>query len=179
MYSFNDFNQQSITHKNVFGTLNARTAFSANLGSEYNIIGSSMQGYFSTYIKNGSLKGIDGLQNISKYIFKNRDFSDIQFADLRNKANIQGTLLDIDTLNIFSSVLTLFVEGNYDFKNVNTDLLVTVPFSNLKKMDAKDRMQQADSVARSGHNLVLRAYNTTDGGIKIAPVIFGKKKREK
>jgi len=137
-----------------------------------------MKGTIDTKIKNGSLKDVEGLEKISKYIFKNRDFSNIQFADLHNHSTINGTMLNIDTLNIFSSVLTMFIEGSYDFNETNTNLLITIPFSNLKKMEASERMSQADSVARKGGNLVLRATNGDDGNLKIAPVIFGKKKKK-
>jgi hypothetical protein len=46
-------------------------------------------------------------------------------------------------------------------------------------MDAEERMQQSDSTAKKGGSLVIRATNTTDGNLKLSPVIFGKKKKEK
>jgi len=178
MYSFDNFSQQAVTNKNITGTLTSFATFKASIDKNYHVIGSTMQGNLSTKIKNGSLQNMEALEKISQYIFKNRDFSDIQFADIRNHATLNGTELDIDTLNIFSSVITLFMSGNYDFNKKNTDLLVTVPFSNLKKMDASERMALSDSAARKGGNVSLRATNGNDGSLKISPVIFGKKKKK-
>ncbi|MFI5134812.1 MAG: AsmA-like C-terminal region-containing protein [Chitinophagales bacterium] len=179
MYSFDNFNQSAITDKNISGTLTATASLNSSLNKNYKIIGSTMKGNIDTKIRNGSLKNIEGLEKITKYVFKNRDFSNIQFADLHNYATLNGTLLDIDTLSIFSSVITLFIEGTYDFNKTNTNLLVTIPFSNLKKMESEERMSQTDSTARKGGNLMLRATNAGDGGLKITPVIFGKKKKAK
>lgn len=179
MYSFNNFNQSTITNKNITGTVSTSVSFTANIDKNYRIIGSSMNGDLRTKVKNGSLNNVDGLQKISKYIFKNRDFSSIEFADINNHAKLKGTVLDIDTLNIFSSVITLFISGTYDFNKTNTDLLVTVPFSNLKKMEATERMALTDSAARKGGNVTLRASYNKDGELKIAPVVFGKKEPKK
>jgi hypothetical protein len=179
MNSFNNFNQSTITSKNISGTVSTSVSFSAMIDKNYRIIGSSMSGDLRTRVKSGSLKDVDGLQKISKYIFKDRDFSNIEFADINNHARLQGTVLDIDTLSIFSTVITLFVSGTYDFNKTNTDLLITVPFNNLKKMEASERMGLSDSAARKGGNVTLRATYGKDGDLKMAPVVFGISKKEK
>ena len=179
MYSFDNFSQKAITNKNIFGTLTATANLSGMLDENYNFIGSSLRGTLSTKVKNGSLKDVGGFEKITKYVFKNRDFSDIQFRDIYNHATLTGSVVDIDTLDIYSSVITLFISGKFDFNKTNTDLLVTIPFSNLKKMDASERMALSDSAAKKGGNLVLRASNGDDGNLKIAPVVFGKKKKKK
>jgi hypothetical protein len=176
MYSFNNFGQTAITNKNISGTLTCTASLSASIDKNYNVVGSSMNGDLRTKVKNGTLKNVEALEKITKYIFKNRDFSNIEFADIDNRSKLTGTVLDIDTLNIFSSVITLFISGTYDFSKSNTDMLITVPFSNLKKMESSERMALSDSAARKGGNLTLRASNGKDGELKIAPVIFGKKK---
>jgi hypothetical protein len=177
LYSFNNFGQKSITHENVFGTVTATANISAGLNDKYGVIGSTVNGNINTSIKNGELKGIEGLQAITKYVFKNRDFSNIQFSTIYNQAKIRGGLIDVDTLNIFSSVITLFINGIYDLDKTKTDLFITIPLSNLKKMDEKERMQQSDSAARKGGNLLLRTTYGKDGKLSITPVIFGKKKK--
>src|SRR6185369_199086 len=100
--------QQAITDKNIFGTVTATANVSATLDKNYNFIASSMRGTLSTRIKNGSLKNVEGFEKITKYVFKNRDFSDIQFRDINNHAILTGTVVDIDTLDVYSSVITLF-----------------------------------------------------------------------
>ncbi|MGB3076459.1 MAG: AsmA-like C-terminal region-containing protein [Chitinophagales bacterium] len=179
MYSFNNFNQKSITNKNVSGTVSATASLSAALNNKYGIIGSSMKGKINTTVKNGELKNIEGLEKVSNYVFKNRDFSNIQFANLYNRASITGTMIDIDTLHIFSSVITLFINGVFDFNNANTNLLISIPMSNLKKMEDEERMAQSDSIASKGGKVVLRATNGKDGKLNIAPVMFGKKDGKK
>ncbi len=180
LYSFNNFNQSTITDQNISGTLTTNAAFTATIDKEYKVIGSTMNGSLRTRVKNGQLKNVEGLDKISKYIFKNRNFSNIEFADIDNRAKLTGTVFDIDTLNIFSSVLTLFITGTYDFNKAGTDLLITVPASNLKKMEASERLALTDSTAKKGGNLVLRATNGKEGELKVSPVVFGKnKKKEK
>ena len=180
LYSFNNFNQTTITDQNISGTLTTNATFAATIDQNYEVIGSSMTGSVRTRVKNGQLKNVDGLDKISKYIFKNRDFNNIDFADIDNRSKLTGTVFDIDTLNIFSSVLTLFISGIYDFNKITTDMLITVPLINLKKMDAAERMALTDSAAMKGGNVMLRATHAKDGDLNVLPVVLGKdKKKEK
>ncbi|MGB3074479.1 MAG: AsmA-like C-terminal region-containing protein, partial [Chitinophagales bacterium] len=178
LYSFNNFNQSTITDQNISGTLSTNASFAATIDQNYQVIGSSMKGSVRTRVKNGQLKNVDGLDKVSNYIFKNRDFNNIDFADIDNRSRLEGTVFDIDTLNIFSSVLTLFITGIYDFNKTTTDMLITVPLINLKKMDATERLALTDSAAKKGGSLVLRATHSNDGDLKVMPVILGKDKKK-
>jgi hypothetical protein len=169
MYSFNNFGQDAITAENIFGTLNANILFSARLNEKYDVIGPTMRGSIKTTLQDGSLRNISTLQNISRYIFKNRDFSTIQFADMKNEFELDGTIIDLNEVQLFSSVITLFVEGDYDFNKQKTDMLLTIPFSNLKQMDPEERMSQAAETLKKGGNFKLRVINGTDGRLKLVP----------
>ncbi|MBX7142606.1 MAG: AsmA-like C-terminal region-containing protein [Chitinophagales bacterium] len=178
MYSFNNFGQDAMTSNNIFGIINADVSFSAKLNEKYDVVGPSMKGSITTSIKNGSLRNIATLQNISKYVFKNRDFSNIQFADMQNNFELNGTMMNLNEVQILSSVVTLFVEGQYDFNKNKTDLLFTIPFSNLKRMDASERMNMEAEAARKGGNFKLRVVNGDDGKLKLVPASTGNKKEK-
>lgn len=178
MYSFNNFGQDALTSENIYGTLNARVTFSASLDEHFEVMGNSMSGTIESSLKDGSLRNISTLQNISKYIFKNRDFSNIQFADMENLFELNGTLIDLNEVRIFSSVITLFVEGEYDFNKQKTNLLFTIPFSNLRQMNPEERMNLEAETAKKGGNIKLRVVNGSDGRLKLVPVSTENTKKE-
>jgi hypothetical protein len=66
-------------------------------------------------------------------VFKNRNFENIQFVELKNKLEINRGDININRMEIQSSVISLFVEGLFSPRGGNTDNSVQVPLSNLKK----------------------------------------------
>ena len=98
----------------------------------------SVYGDLDFSIKNGKLLNFEPLQNMSNFLFKKRDFNNVQFGEIRSHMTIRGTEIDIRKMEIESSVLRLFLEGRYSLKD-HTDLEVQVPLSNLKKRDKRLR----------------------------------------
>jgi len=176
MYSFDNFGQNGVTHNNIDGKVAATVDFSASLSRYYKVIGSTMLGDLSLKITKGKLKDFESLSQISKYIFKNRDFTNIDFSEVNNEYELMGSEMTINKLEVYSSVLTLFAEGRYDLNQANTDLVIQVPFSNFKKKHVEELLVSRDSSAKEGNSIYLRATNGKDGKVLIAPVIFGKKK---
>jgi hypothetical protein len=177
MYSFENFNQAAVTDQTISGTLTSQVSLKADLTNEFKVIPPTLKGKASLTVKNGRLKNHKGLESVGKYLFKHRDFSNVEFADLKNDITINGRLLEIGTLDVFSSVLTLFAKGTYDLNHENTNITVTVPLSNLKKMEAEERMALTETTASKGGTVTLRAVNGKDGKIKIEPVLFSKEKK--
>ena len=126
--------QTAITSKNIKGLLDADIAFNSNLSKDLKPIPSSISGDYNLTLKGGELINMDALNQISKNVFKKKDFSDIQFAQLNAAISQKGNDLTISEMEIKSNLMTLYVNGVYSFKE-NTELFIKVP---LKSLNAKE-----------------------------------------
>jgi hypothetical protein len=61
LYSFNNFNQTTITDQNISGTLTCNATLTATIDDKYEVIGSSMNGSLRTRVKDGQLKNVEVL----------------------------------------------------------------------------------------------------------------------
>ncbi|MET0299260.1 MAG: AsmA-like C-terminal region-containing protein, partial [Flavitalea sp.] len=131
-YSFNNFSFDGLSDKNLKGSLSADFHISASIDSKAEIVPYSTKGYINLSLKNGALQNFEPMQKISASVFKKRDMSDIRFAELKDNIEIDGTLIKVNSMEIQSTVLTMFIEGIYDMKT-GPDMSILVPLSNLKK----------------------------------------------
>ncbi len=170
--SLDNFNQTAITSKNIKGKLDANVNINMNLTSEFKVKPESMKGNISMTVKGGELINMDALNQISKNVFKKKDFSDIQFAELNMETEIDGSEFNISRMEIQSNVLTLYVDGVYSFQD-KTELYIQIPIKSLKSQDEyiAENKQKDDKV---GMSINLKA-TTQDGKIKILPLLFHKK----
>jgi len=158
-YGMDNFDQMVVTSTNLEGRFDADIVFATQFADGYSIIPRSMRGKIDFELRNGHLKNFEPLQNVSKFIFRNRDFTDISFSKLSQHATLYGKKLEISELKIESSVITLYVNGTYSFDNL-VDLKIRVPWFNLKTNTKYLASLQKDPVhARAIH---IRAY-TKDG----------------
>ncbi len=127
----NNFGQGSIRSEHLSGTLNMKGKFSADLDEHKQILGPSMKGEIGLVLSNGRLMNFEPLQNISKYVFRSRDFKDISFTELNEKFYLKGQAMKIEEMELASDVMNLFVSGVFHFKE-NSTINVLVPWSNLK-----------------------------------------------
>ncbi|MEP7127415.1 MAG: AsmA-like C-terminal region-containing protein [Chitinophagales bacterium] len=166
-YSLNNFNQKVITHENLKGRLTSNGSFSSQLNKDYSIDPKSMNGKVVLSIKNGALINIEALDKISEYVFKNRDFNNIEFAQLKDTIWLKGQQITYSRMQIQSSVATLYTEGTYGF-NGGTDISVQIPLSNLKKRDKDYQPTNVAADTKLGASVFLRAREDSDGKIQIA-----------
>ena len=130
-YAFNNFGLKSPTDKNIGGTLTADVTMQGGLTTKAQIIPGEMKGFVKFNLHDGQLVDFEPVQKIQQTVFKSRNFSDIQFADLHDLLEINGDNITINRMEIHSSVITMFVEGVYNTKT-GPDLSIQVPLSNLK-----------------------------------------------
>lgn len=157
LYSFENFKQTTIGENNLMGELHANIAFSSSFDDSYNILPQSMQGNFEIQLTNGRLIDFEPLTKIGKIVFKQRDFTDIEFADIRNNFELQGQDLRISRMEIASSVLNLFVEGLFSFDK-ETDMIIQLPLSNLSLQENKEIIPEKMGVNQeAGASVYLRA----------------------
>jgi hypothetical protein len=176
MKGFDNFGQNSVTYHDVDGKIHADISFHTQLGHGFKVIPSSMRGKMKVSIKDGELKNFESLEQISKYAFKDRDFSDITFSGVENEYELSGSEITFSHLDVYSSVLTFFAEGKYDFNKTNTLMLIYVPLGNIKKAKTEELAEHPDSNRKSGIGLTLKAEYGDDNKMHITPVVFGKKK---
>ncbi len=125
------------------------------LTNKAQIIPGEMKGFVKFNLHDGQLINFEPVQKIQQTVFKSRNFSDIQFADLHDLLEINGDNIIVNRMEIRSSVMTMFVEGIYNTKT-GPDLSIQVPLSNLKA--SKDTVQVNKGInSKTGVSARLRA----------------------
>lgn len=163
---FNNFNQKTVQAENLTGVISADAKFSATVTEDYTVLPASMRGELNCKILNGGLKNFEPMENMSNFLFKKRDFSDVQFAELQSNFSMEGTNMDISRMEIQSSVLSLFLQGRYSFTD-STSLSVQIPLSNLKKRHKDFKPQNIGTHAKAGPSVFLHVYRNKDINSKI------------
>jgi hypothetical protein len=170
--AFNNFGLKSPTDKNIGGDLTADVTLQGGFTTKAQVIPEELKGFVKFNLQNGQLVNFEPVQKISQTVFKNRNFSDIQFADLHDLLEINGEHITINRMEIRSTVLTMFIEGVYNMKT-GPDLSIQVPLSNLKS--SKDpSLTNKGIFSKTGVSARLRAQRGDDGKIKISWDPFNK-----
>jgi uncharacterized protein involved in outer membrane biogenesis len=171
-YAFDNFGLKSPTDKNIGGALTADVTMQGGLTTRAQIIPEELKGFVKFNLENGKLVNFEPAQKIQETVFKKRNFSDIQFADLHDLLEINGRNITVNRMEIRSTVLHMFVEGQYNTKT-GPDLSIQVPLSNLKNnKDAELSNQGINS--KTGVSARLRAQRGEDGKVKISWDPFNK-----
>ena len=174
--AFNNFGLKSPTDKNIGGSLTADVTLQGGLTTKAQIIPDELKGFVKFNLENGQLVNFEPVQKISQTVFKNRNFSDIQFADLHDLLEINGENITVNRMEIHSTVLTMFVEGIYNMKN-GPDLSIQVPLSNLKTN--KGELVNKGINSKTGVSARLRAQRGDDGKVKISWDPFNKASKKR
>jgi hypothetical protein len=166
-YQFNDFGMPAPTSKNIRGDLSANANVSLLMDKQGRFDMNTLSGDADFSIKNGALINFKPLQEIQKTAFKDRDFSNVTFAEIQNKIAFTKGQLTINRMEINSSVLSLYVEGVYGLRGNPTDISIQVPLKNLKKRDKDYKPENTGTDKKGGTSVFLRASSGDDGTIKI------------
>jgi hypothetical protein len=171
-YGFDNFGQTTLTSANIGGIMNSNASITSNMDSKGKLVSSTLNGKMFFSLKNASLVNFQPLLNMQKYVFKNRDLNNVQFAELKDTFDIQNGDIYIQRMPVQSSALTMYIEGIYSFAD-RTDISIQVPLTtlvnkpdNYKKIDK----QKAD---RPGPSIYLRAKDK-GGQVKIGLDLFRK-----
>ncbi|MES2566061.1 MAG: AsmA-like C-terminal region-containing protein [Bacteroidota bacterium] len=162
---FENFGQKAIESKNLSGKVSLDAKIKMELDDKMEVNGNSMIGKISFKIKDGHLIGYEPLENISNFIFKNRDFKDIYFTEINETLFIDGFRIDIEEMEIASNVLNLYMSGIYHFKD-NSNINILLPWSNLKKRGKNYIPQSSDKNAEDSKGLKLN-YSGFPGKLKL------------
>ena len=166
--AFNNFGQDAVTAGNLKGNLTADAHLTGDLNDKAKVVTRSLKGTVNFTIRNGQLVDFGPMEKIRVSVLKNRDLSDLKFAELQNQLDVDSTTIYVHRMEINSTAFTLFAEGTYDLRT-GTDMSLQVPFSNL----SKDRNQDIAPAgkgndAKAGPGIRLRAKTGDDGKLKIS-----------
>lgn len=178
-FAFENFGLKFLNATNIQGRLTSNISLSAAMLEKAVLLPSSLKGNLTLSIKDGALNNVKSLEELSNFLLKNRDFSHITFSEIKNKFDFDGQLINVNRMEIQSSVLSLFVEGLYDMGGKKTDLIVQIPLSNLKKRKADYTPQNKGTDSKAGASVYVKATNKDNGDIDFNYSLFRGKKNKK
>jgi hypothetical protein len=149
----------------------------AGINASGKMIPGSIESTVNFSIRDGALVDFAPLSNIKNFVLKDRDLKDVRFAELKDKLEIKEDLVKVHRMEISSTALHMFVEGNYGLKGYGTDLILQIPFSNLGSPDKAPSNKGVH--AKVGPGVLLRAKAGDDGKIKLALTLSKKVKEKK
>jgi hypothetical protein len=165
--SFDDFGQKAITGQNLKGSISADVRMTGLLTNKAAIVPNSCKGTVDFSITDGQLVDFAPMEKINEKILKKRDLSQIWFAQLQNRLDIDSSTVRLHRMEIQSTAFTLFAEGTYDWKK-GTDMSLQVPLSNLKERAIDSPPESRGNDSKAGLSLRLRARTGEDGKLKIS-----------
>lgn len=175
--AFDNFSQRAITSEHLEGRISTWIDLSGKIDPHFKLLLPTVQGTVRLKLKDGSIQNFEPLEKMGTFLFKKRDFTDVDFAEINGNFHIKGPSIDIDRMEIQSSVLTMFIEGRYSMAD-STDLSIQVPLSNLKKRDKDYKPENVGVDSKVGPSVFIRATNNKEGKLKISYDPF-KKMRKK
>jgi hypothetical protein len=176
--AFGNFGQDGIEAQNLEGKLDATVNASLAINNEGDTYPGSLKGTVDFSLKNGSLINYEPLEKIKPFLFTDRDFNNIKFAELKDHLDIANQEIKISRMEIESNVISMFVEGAYSMKG-NTDITLQIPLSNLKKRASDYKPENLGIDKKAGVSIFLRGQPGPDGKIRFKPEIFDKLKKMK
>ena len=176
--AFNNFGQDGITAQSIAGKINAKVDASLAIDDEGRTYPGTLEGVVDFSLKDGALNNYEPVKKMQNFLFKNRDFDNIRFAELKDRFEIKNGDVKINRMEIQSSVMSMFVEGIFSTKG-NTDISIQVPLSNIHRPDADFNPVNIGTDKKPGKSIYLRGRPGPDGNIKFKLDLFNKFKKEK
>jgi len=152
---FDNFGQKVILSENLKGTLSLDATFKTQLTDNMHINVETMSSEVKLKLKDGHLINFEPVQNMSNFLFRNRDFNDVRFSELNEAFKVRGYEMKIEELEIASNILNLFVvNGVYNFRG-NSMLNLLIPWNNLKRRGKNYVPQNSGQSAENTKGLKL------------------------
>ncbi|MGB8195164.1 MAG: AsmA-like C-terminal region-containing protein [Chitinophagaceae bacterium] len=174
--AFNNFGLDDISSENIRGLLTTDIRLTGIINNNSAaIVPSSLQGTIDLSLMKGELINFEPLQKMSFFLLKKRDFSNLEFAELKNTFELKGQSIIINRMEIQSTALSMYVEGLYDMKGDSTDLVIQVPLNNLKKRKPDYVPENKGVNAKTGMSVYVRAKSGKGDEIDFKIGLFKKK----
>ncbi len=175
--SFDNFGQDAITSRNLEGKLTVKAKTTLMLDDKGSIVPSSINSKINFLLQNGLLQNFEPVKKMQKFVFKNRNFDTIRFADIQNVLEIRQKKIYINRMEIRSSVLAMYVQGIYA-NDGSTDLSIQLPLSNLVKNKNQLNLINLGNQKSGGSSVFLRGRPGQDGNIEFKLDLFNRYKRK-
>ena len=175
-YSFDNFGMESLKSNNIKGNITTKSNLDFNLNNDGNMLPGTMNGYLDFSLKKGALLNFKPVMDIQKFAFKNRDLSDIEFEELKDKLEIKKGNIYINRMPIQSTAFLIYVEGVYSLKD-ETNIAIQVPIKTIFSKPDYDKKALASD--KGGASIWLRAKSGNDGKVKVGLDVFKKLRNDK
>ena len=161
--SFDNFQQTTITDKNLRGSVFADVNISGWMTPQSDLVPNSLSGTASFRLESGRLLNYAPLMAVQKLIFKNRNFADVSFKDIENTFSFSDGKVTIPPMYISSNVIELSLQGVFGFDK-GTNITLAIPLRNPERAE-----KEKAAGKRHGRGIVvyLRAHDNNDGDIKL------------
>ena len=163
MRGFNDFEQSTLTHKNLFGRLsgvvNLNLPLSYTLDPDFKKLKADME----VSVSHGRLLNFEPMEALGRFADV-EELKDIRFEELINKLSIENQMIRIPQFEIRSNALNLILEGSHSFEN-EIDYKVGMSLSDLVYQKRKRNRSVSDLVFEEddqGARIWIRITGTTD-----------------
>ncbi len=173
LYAFNNFGQDAIESKNIEGKFTSAIDVRMDIDRQLKKTPTNIEGILDFSLKNGALINFEPIQKLQNFLFKNRNFKDIRFAELKDRLELKDGDIKINRMEIQSTALSMYVEGIYSLKG-NTDISIQVPLSNLKKRGEDYKPENIGADVKGGTSVFVRGQPGEDGNIKFKYDMFKK-----
>jgi hypothetical protein len=176
--AFDNFGQDGITSQSLRGKFTSEMNATVGLDNNGNAYPSTLEGIVDFSLKNGALVNYAPIKKMQNFLFKNRDFNNIQFAELKNRLEIKNQEVKINRMEIQSSIFTMYVEGKYGLKGT-TDISIQVPLSNIRSRDSTYKPENLGTDKSGGRSVFLRGKPGKDGNVEFKLDLFNRYKKDK
>lgn len=159
-YSFENFNQDFITDRNISGEIYAESEAFLRLDSNLVFLPRSLNVRLRTNIINGELKDFQPLYSLEKYL-DNADLSKVRFAELENQIHIQDQAIHLPMMPVGTNIIKFKIGGTHTFDQ-HINYKVVAP---LNRKQREDKDERYGKVAEDQHGeslLFLSIAGTTD-----------------
>ncbi len=163
MLGFNDFQQNSLTHKNLFGRLSGVVHFSLPLSYELEPDFKMLNANMDVRVSDGRLINFEPIEALGRFADID-ELKDIRFEELINKLNIENQMIRIPQFEIRSNALNLILEGTHSFENT-IEYKVGLSLSDVLYQKRKRNRSVNDFVFEeddNGARIWIRISGTTD-----------------
>jgi len=164
--AFNNFGMQSLTSKNIDGHFSADINLTSMLDANNDLYKPANKGYVDFSLRDGRLINFQPLMDIDNNFLQKRNLSDVSFAELTDRLDLNGNDIYMHRMEISSTAVRMYVEGTYSFAG-NTDLSIQVPLHGQKK-DPEEAPKNKGVNSKTGMSVFLRAKDDKDGKLKFS-----------
>ncbi len=176
--AFENFGQDGITADNLEGNLTADVNATMGIDEDGKVYPATVKSDLNFSLRDGALVNYEPVKKMQNFLFKNRDFENIRFAELKDHFEIGNRDIKINRMEIQSTVFSFFVEGVYSMAD-RTDISIQVPLSNLKKRDEDYNPENIGVNKKAGSSIFLRGRPGDDGNVSFKLDLFNRYKKEK